>query len=376
VVGAGLLVRTFVGLVRTNPGYAVDDRTLTFRVNLPTARYGDAGARASFVESLVHEIHAMPEVGAVGYTAVSPWNGGLMSVGFRVEGRPTGHGNAPSIQYATASDELFSSLAIPLRAGRFFTPADRVGTPQVLIISERVARRFWPNANPIGARVRLGTGGAGDNSDAFEVVGVVGDVRPSVMADPLATLYVSERQWVGRGGEFIVRSASDAAALIPGIKQILRALDPQLPLILPRTLQEVVAGSVARQRLAMTLMGAFAGLALLISALGVYSVMAYAVLGRTREFGIRSALGAGRASILLLVFRQGLGTTVAGIAAGVLIAALLSRWVASLLVGVSTHDALTFTVAPIVLLVVATMASMIPARAATRVQPVEALRSD
>ncbi len=374
VIGAGLIVRTFLTLTRTSQGYNTDERTLTFRVNLPAARYGEKDARSALVNALVERIHAMPGVTAVGFTAVSPWNGGLMNVGFRVDGRPTDENGVPSLQYATASDEFFAAIGIPLRAGRVFTPADRLGAPLAIVISESVARRFWPNGNSIGARVRLGTGAAGDTSEPFEVVGVVGDVRPNVMAEMIPTVYVSERQWVGHGGEFVVRTGGDAAALVPAIKETLHALDAQLPVIRPRTLHDVLSEFVARQHLAMTLMGGFAALSLILAALGVYTIMAYAVLGRSREFGIRSALGARRSSIVLLVLRQGFATTAVGIVCGVLIAALASRYVASLLVGVSTHDALTFVSAAALLAVVGIIACLLPARAATRVQPVEALR--
>jgi putative ABC transport system permease protein len=172
----------------------------------------------------------------------------------------------------------------------------------------------------------------------------------------------------------VVRTAGDASAVIEPAKRALLELDPKLPLLFPRTLREVLAASIARQQLAMALMGTFAVLALVLATLGVYSVMAYAVAARTREFGIRSALGAGRKSILVLVLRQGVATTVVGVVCGLGVSALLSRFVASLLAGVSAHDPLTFLVAPLLLVAVALLACMLPARAATRVQPVEALR--
>jgi ABC-type antimicrobial peptide transport system permease subunit len=239
-----------------------------------------------------------------------------------------------------------------------------------IIVSESVAKRFWPGASPIGARVRL------DKSEPYEVVGVVADARRDVRAPITPTVYVSERRWPSSGGDFIVRTKGDAMALVPGITQVLHALDPQVPLINPRTLRDVLMQSIARQRLAMALMGAFAVLALLLAALGVYSVMAYSVIGRMREFGIRSALGAERSSIVALVLRQGAVTTAVGVVAGVVMAAIAARYTASLLVGVSSHDVGTFVTSAGVLVVVAALACLIPARAATRVQPVEALRAE
>ncbi len=376
LVGAGLLVRTFTALTRTPLGYAVDAQTLTFRVNLPYARYSDKSSSAALVASFVERVRALPGVRSVGYTAVAPWNGGMMGVGFRVDGREVDSSAVPSVEYATASEEFFQASGTPLRAGRAFTPNDRVGSPIVAMVSESVARRFWPNGGAVGSRIRLGTGAPGDNGEPLEVVGVVGDVRQSVMGDIVPTVYVAERQWAGHGGEFVVRAADDGAALIPGIKSILHDLDPQLPLIFPRTMREVLDATIARQHLAMILMASFAVLAVVLAALGVYSVMAYAVIGRTREFGIRSALGAERWSIVRLVLRQGAATTIVGVGCGLLLATLVSKYVASLLVGVTAHDVPTFTLAALVLVAVATAACLAPARRATRVEPVEALRAE
>jgi predicted permease len=374
VVGAGLLMRTFVGLMVAKLGYTATNDALAFHVNLPWARYQGVESRLGLLESLIARIRSMPDVRAVGYTGVSPWNGGLMSVGLRIEGRTDDDVTAPRVEYATASDDFLKATGIPLRAGRTFTPTDRRGSPNVLVVSESVARRNWPGATPIGARVRLTD--AIDSSAVLEVIGVVGDVRPNLTDDPIATIYVSERQWTGFGGEFVVRTSGNAMALVPSITRVLRELDPNLPLIHPRTLRRVIEEAASRQQLAMRLMGAFAGLALLLSALGVYSVMAYEVAARTREFGIRAALGARRTKILALVFRDGLSTTIIGVAAGLLAAALASKLIASLLVGVSTHDALTFALAPAVLIIVATLACLLPAVTATRVAPVDALRAD
>ena len=376
LVGAGLLVRTFVALTRTPLGFAVDARTLTFRVNLPYARYSDNTSSAALLSTLIERVRALPGVRAVGYTAVAPWNGGMMNVGFRVDGRQVDPGAVPSVQYATASEEFFQASGTPLRAGRAFTRDDRVGAPNVAIISESVARRFWPNGTAVGSRVRLGTGAPGDNGEPLEVVGVVGDVRQNVMGDIVPSVYVAERQWASHGGEFVVRAVDDASALVPGIKSILHDLDPQLPLIFPRTMREVLDATIARQHLAMILMISFAALAVILAALGVYSVMAYTVIGRTREFGIRSALGAERWSIVRLVLRQGAATTIVGVSSGLVLAALVSKYVASLLVGVTAHDVPTFTASALVLVFVAAAACMLPARRATRVEPVEALRAE
>ena len=374
LVGAGLLLRTFVTLVSTNLGYAADSHVLTFRVNLPTARYRDADARAAFFHRYLDRVRALPGVQSAGYTSISPWNGPY-GVDLRIEGRPVDANDIPRLEYETATDGYFASLGIPIRAGRGIQPGDRPGAVPVVVVSESVARRFWPNASPIGAQVLLGTGRS-DSAVARTVIGVVGDVRPNVTEDIAPTVYVSEWQTMVYGGELMVRSAGSASAVIEPAKRALLELDPKLPLLFPRTLREVLTTSIARQQLAMALTGTFAVLALVLATLGVYSVMAYAVTARTREFGIRSALGAGRKSILVLVLRQGVATTILGVLCGLGAAALVSRYVSSLLAGVSAHDPLTFLVAPLLLVAVALIACILPARAATRVQPVEALRAE
>ena len=321
LVGAGLLTRTFIRLVRTDLGYSADTHTLTFRVNLQAKQYAEADARKGFFQTLITRVHALPGVLAVGYTEISPWNGpysvplrvvGLL-VGHRVRDLPAVAGDDPEGHHVLLREVVDhepgvvgdAALGTPIRAGRAFNAGDRIGSPRVVVISESVARRFWPDANPIGSRVTLGTGGP-DSTDAREVVGVVGDVRPDVTSDVTPTVYVAENQVLECCGEFMARTRGDAAALTAAIKQTLRDIDPRLPLINPGTLRDVMKASIARQQVAMALVGAFAALALVIAVLGVYSVMAYAVIGRTREFGIRQALGASDRSILLLVLRRGL----------------------------------------------------------------------
>jgi predicted permease len=374
VVGAGLLARTFVSLLRTDLGYTATNHQATFLLNMQ-GRYRYPADRAQFISAFADRVRAVPGVKAIGYTAVAPWNGGLMNVAFRVAGRQIDSRSVPSIEMATASTEFFSATGIRLEQGRVFAPGDRAGLPPVVVISESVAKRFWPNESPIGARVYL-DGGISDSSIANEIVGVVADVRPTAMVDVVPTVYLSSEQTQIYGNEFVVRATGDARALIPTIRQDLHAVDPKFPLINPRTLRDVLGASIARQQLAMALMGAFALLALALAALGVYGIMAFTVVARTREFGIRTALGASRGRILFLVLRYGLATALIGSAFGLGAAALASKLLASMLAGVSTHDLATFVAAPVVLLVVALAASLFPARAATRVQPVDALRAE
>ncbi|MEO7086527.1 MAG: ABC transporter permease [Gemmatimonadaceae bacterium] len=375
VVGAGLLFRTFTTLVSTDLGYATTAHQGTFFLGLG-ARYQGPAAQGAFVGSFLQRVHALPGVTAAGYTVTNPWNGSWRTVRFHTEGKPVDGSDAPSVNIATASAEFFAAVGIPVRAGRGFNAGDRLGTPPVVVISESMARRYWPNSSPIGARVRLDWYSVDptDSTAAREIVGVVSDVKEDAMSPGMPTVYVSAEQAQVYGNAYVVRTTGDASALLAAIKESVQALDPRVPMVSPRTLSDVLAGLVRRQNVAMVLIAMFAVLAALLAGLGVYGVMAYSVVARTREFGIRSALGASRFAILSLVLRDSLGTTLVGLAAGLVVSLGLSRLVASLLVGVSARDPVSYAVALVVLGVVAVVASAVPARTATRVQPVEALR--
>jgi predicted permease len=375
VVGAGLLTRTFQTLVKADLGYATTDHQATFFLGLG-ARYGEPAAQGAFVASFIQRLHAVPGVTAAGYSVTGPWNGTWTSIHFHIDGRPIEVNELPSVALATASSEFLAAAGIPVRMGRGFNAADHLGTTPVAVISESMARRFWPNSSPIGARIRLAwySVNASDTAVSREIVGVVNDVKADAMSEPAPTVYVSAEQTQVYGSTYVVRTTGDAAVLLPSIKEAVRALDPKVPLILPRTLSDVLSDLVRRQNVAMLLIAMFAALALLLAGLGVYGVMAYDVVARTREFGIRSALGASRGAILGLVLRGAFATTLVGLAAGLLMAAGLSRLVSSVLVGVTARDPVSYAAAIVVLAAVAAVACAVPARAATRVEPLEALR--
>jgi len=373
LVAAGLLVRTFVSLVRTDVGYSKDTRVLTFSAYAPPSLYPTLAARESFYATMAERVRSLPGVTHIGSTVVAPWQGGWKHVGFHIEGRPVDASSVPQIAYGTSSPDYFAAVGIPVRAGRAFVDADRVGSTLTAIVSESVARRFWPNGGVIGARIRL-DGGPADSATVFEIVGVVGDIRDDVQSPVSPMVYGANAQSLGSGGTFVVRTTADAHALEATIIQVVRGLDPKLPPVEVRTMRDVLAATIVRQRLAMGLIAAFAFLALVLAALGVYSVMAYSVIARTREFGIRAALGAGRLSIVILVLRQGGLTVLTGVAFGIALAFAASQFVQSLLVGVSIHDPMTYIAAGALLTIVAMTACLVPARSATQVQPVDALR--
>ncbi|MDQ6829626.1 MAG: ABC transporter permease [Gemmatimonadota bacterium] len=372
LIGAGLLGRTLITLERGGVGYDVSRSVLTTRVNLSSAKYADSASRAAFFDALTERIRAIPGVRGVGMTDVSPWNGpGARPLA--IDGRAeSDNWREDGAVYSDASEDYFVVLGIPVRRGRSFTATDRAGAPLVALVSESLVRRYWPGGSPIGSRIRIGERSA----PWREVVGVVGDVRASASADAEPTVYVPMRQDRGGGAEFVVRGDEDASALVPAIRRELRAMDPALPLIRPRTMQDVFETSLAGHRLPVMFTTAFASLALLLAALGVYSVLAYSVSARAREFGIRAALGARRGSVLALVLRQGMTMALAGTAIGVIVAATATRSIAALLVGVAPHDPATFVAMPLILLVVTCLACLIPARRATKMEPLDALRAE
>jgi predicted permease len=274
---------------------------------------------------------------------------------------------------AVVSDGYFGTMGIPIRGGRGMEATDRPGAPPVAVVSETMARQFWPSSSPLGAHIRF-TGTA--DSVWREVVGVVGDVRENPFGDPQPVAYISVWQAPEGGSEFLVRSAGDATKLIPVLRRELRALDPALPLAFPRTMRQVSDASLAGQRLPLAFTAAFAALAIVLSALGVYGVMAYAVTTRAREFGIRAALGSRRHQLLWLVLRQGLATTLLGAMVGLAVAGGLAGLLARLLFDVAPHDPLTFALAPLTVLVVSVAACLVPARRATLASPVDVLRTE
>jgi predicted permease len=368
LIAAGLLGRTLVVLERTGVGYDTDRSVLTFRVNLAsTDRYPDGASSARFFGEFLERVRKLPGVQSAGLIAVSPWNGWGYDWPIRVDGRA----DSSIVIRATASDGYFASLGIPVRGGRDMAATDREGSAPVAVVSETMARELWPGASPIGARIRF-LGGA--DSAWREVIGVVADVRESALGEPQAVAYVPAWQSPEGGYELVVRTTGDASHLVGAIRRELHALDPALPLVTPRTMDEVFGASLAGQRLPMVFTTAFAALALLLAGLGVYGVMAYSVAAREREFGIRAALGASRGRVMALVLRQGMVTALAGAAVGLLAAWGAMRVLAGLLVGVTPHDAATFIAAPLILLVVSGLACLVPARRATRVEPLEALR--
>jgi predicted permease len=371
LVGAGLLGRTLIALQHSDMGYRTDRHVLTFHVNLPTGAYRSPATETVFFTTWLNRLRAVPGVEQAGMILISPWNGWNQST-VEIEGRASVVGDSSVAAVAPVSDGYLPALAIPVRSGRAIAATDRAGSLPVAIVSERFARQWWPAGSPIGSRIRI------DDVDSTwrSVVGVVGDVRESPSTDPSPAVYVSAWQAPRSAYEFVVHTNGNAAALVPVIQRELRALDPTLVMAGPRTLGDIFRSSIAQQRLPMMFTAAFAVLALILAVLGMYGIMAYAVTLRTREIGIRAALGGSRRDILGLVVHEGMTTAVIGTALGTVAAVAASRVLAGLLYGVTTRDPATFVGAAAVLLLASAAACVVPARRAITINPVEALRSE
>jgi putative ABC transport system permease protein len=377
LAGAGLLIRSFSQLRRVDPGFATDNG-LTFRIALPENTY-DEPRRAAFFDDLVARLAALPGVRSVGGVTGLPLSGTRFSLSFTVEGWPeVPPAQQPSLEVRVATPEYFRTMGIPVKRGRAFGAADRTGSTQVVVLSETAVKRYFPSENPLGKRITIGWGrGEGKPKAGGEVVGIVGDVKEQGLGTPtLPEIYVPHAQLPTQMLDLVVRTAVDPRSLAAPARAAVQALDPELPVARLRTLDDVVARSISEPRFYVLLLAAFAGVALVLAALGIFGVMSYAVVERSREIGIRLALGARPADVLDSVLRRALLLVLAGVAAGLCGALALSRTMAHLLFNLSPTDPRTLVETAALLVVVALAASYLPARRATRVDPLIALRSE
>jgi len=374
LIGAGLMIRSFWKLQNVDPGF--DTRNaLTMSVVLTWIRYPEPHQRLAFVERAMEQIRAVPGVVSVGTTTKIPLTGGGSTQPFSVEGRSTAAiAEQPMAQTRYISPDYFRAIGIPLRQGRFFSDQDRDNSVPVVIISEAMARRFWPGENAVGKRL---TPSFHLEQGAREIVGVVSDVKSSGLdADASAMMYLPYKQAPLPFISFVVRTASNPESLIQPVSKAIYSIDKEQALTNVQTLDQVLSKSLSGRRFNMTLLLTFAGVALMLAAVGVYGVMNYTVTLRRRELGIRMALGAEKMDVLRLVLGQGLTLTLIGVGAGLISAYALTRLMASLLYGVTATDYLTFGSVSVVLIAVGLAASYIPARRATKVNPTIALRAE
>lgn len=371
LTGAALMIRSVTLLVREDPGFRPDN-VIAMTVNLSPARYPDE-RQAPFFHQLIERIAALPGVSGVAGVSHVPLDRSDTNGTFTIEGREFAEGEEPHSKKRIATSGYFQTMGIPVLRGREFDDNDRAGGREVAVISEAIARRYWPGEDPIGRKIDVGWGPAGPH----EIVGVVGDVKHDGLdVDVVGSIYRPLAQFPRAGLAVVVRSSGDALGLIPALRRELLAIDPAQPVGSVRTMDDVVQTSIANRRTLMILLAGFAGIALLLTAVGLYAVTAQAVSQRTREIGLRMAIGARARDVLRLVLAQELAVISMGLVAGLGAALAVTRILGAYLFGVSARDPLTFLAVATVLGVIASLATWLPARRATRVDPLRALRSD
>ncbi|NOT63529.1 MAG: ABC transporter permease [Acidobacteria bacterium] len=373
LTGAGLLVRSLLRLHNVQPGFATEN-LVTFGVTLSGATYGDAQRRGEFYLRLEERLQALPGVRAVGATTrlplLAPNNN--ITTAMQIEGRPETARQPVEVDFRRATPGYFATMGIPQVRGRLFSLDDLRAQNSVVVINEQLAQRYWPNEDAVGKRIQF-TGGP--NAAWSTIVGVVGNVRHlGLETEPRPEVYLHYLTSPPTGPIIALRTTNAPDAVIAALRSEVRALDASVPVSTISTMPDIVARSLAPRRFTLSLFGAFAFVALLLAVSGIYSVISYAVAQRTHELGVRMALGAQRRDILQLILRQGLRLALLGITLGLVAAFVVTRGLRTLVYDVSTSDPLTFAGVAVLLTAVALLACWIPARRATKVDPMIALR--
>jgi putative ABC transport system permease protein len=379
LIGAGLLVRSFDKLTKVDLGFD-PSHVLTYNVTFPSAKFRDAEQLAPLYASLLERARSLPGVRSAALSADLPMDGASY-LSFTIQGRPPRPdrpGAAPEdMQPFAVSPDYFATLHIPLERGRLLNAEDRAGATPAAVVSEETVRRFFDDGrDPIGSRITFGNP---DNPSTtwLTIVGVVGNIaQEGVTAKPYAQLYQSIAQAPTRSVFVSLRTDGDPLLLASSVRGTVRAVDPDLLVNEIQPLDARVARNIARPRLSVLLLGGFSAIALLLAAIGIYGVMAYTVAQRTREIGVRMALGADPEKVKQLVVRQGMQPALLGVGVGLIAAFAATRLIARLLYGVSAADPVTFVLVPLFLVGVALLATWLPARRATRVPPTVALQSE
>ncbi len=372
LVGAGLMTKSFFRLQQVNPGFDATN-VLSMNIALPTSKYREQQTNV-FYDQLIERVRNLPGVKSAGGINPLPLSNSNISNSVLVEGAPVvALADRPSVGVRVITPSYFQTMSIPILKGRLFTEHDRDNTPSVIIVNEALASRFWPNQDAVGKRLSFEE----DSGKQVwqEIVGVVGNVKHKALEiDIMPEAYFPYQQSPSNFMSLVVRTASDPASMVPAIRSQVLSVDKDQPVSDIMTMEQRVAKSVAAKRFVMVLLGAFSILALGLAAVGIYGVMAYLVTQRTQEIGVRMALGAQKRDVLRLVVAKGMALAIIGTVIGLVASLMLTRLMTSLLFEVTPTDWLTFVIAPMVLLTVALLACYIPARRATKVDPLIALR--
>jgi predicted permease len=382
LVGAGLMLQSLRQLLNHNPGFD-PERLLTFSVNLPNDTYPSAKeypnpnpSAVRFEHEFTEKLRALPGVESVGATDALPLGGGGATIRFLVEGRPTAAGQEDEADIVTVSSEYFSTLKIPLVQGRTFTEAEKQDTPPVLVVNQAFVQKYFPGEEPVGKRTKF----TFDAREPYrQIVGVVGNVQEeNIDSEAPPVIYYPNDQGPSTYITFMMRTKTNPAAFVGTVRDALHGMDPALPVINPLTLGDFTnqAPAVFVRRYPSYLIGSFAALALILAMIGLYGLISFAAAQRTREIGIRMALGAQQVDVLRLVMRQGMIATLAGVGVGVVAGLVLTRTMATMLYNVNPADFVTFAAVAALLVCVSAAASYLPARRAMQTDPLVALRHD
>jgi putative ABC transport system permease protein len=372
LVSAGLMMRTFVTLLKTNPGFNPAN-ILTMSLTIPSAKYKEEPQRAAFYQDLVRRVQALPGVESAAAVNYLPLGGSNSSNSFLVEGIPAPPPGQEFVgRYRVCTPDYFRTMGIQVLKGRAFTDQDKAGTSPVIIVNETMAKTYWPNQDALGKRIRFN--GPLNEYPWMEVVGVVQDVKHELNSPTTTDYYLPHAQDVWSSMVLVARTKVEPMALAGEIRQQVWNIDKDQPVFQLRTMQQVRALSVSLYSFSSVSLSVFASIALLLAAIGIYGVMSYAVTQRTQEIGIRMALGARAVDVLKMVVGNGMTLAILGVFVGLVGAFAVTRLLASLLFGVTPTDVLTFSVVTLGLLLVALLACYLPARRATKVDPMVALR--
>jgi putative ABC transport system permease protein len=372
LIGAGLLIRSFSRLQSVDPGFNANNM-LTMRVSLPGRKYQQDRQRIDFFRQAVERIQALPGVESAGAVRFLPFAGPYAGTGMEIEGRPKTLPGQRTITGVVVSDKYyFQTMQIPLKRGRSFTDQEATEMRHVVIVNESFVRKYFANEEPLGKRTVINMK---DDNQPCEIIGVVGDSKHSGLdAEVEPVSYWPHPELAYSGMTFVIRTKGDASTVAAAARGVIQSMDPQQPVADVQTMASLLSKSVARARFNTLLLAIFAGVALLLAAVGIYGVMAFSVEQRTHEIGVRMALGARRGDVVALVLRQGMTLAVAGVGVGLVGSFLLTRFLKTLLFNVEATDPLIFTGLALALIAVSALACYIPARRATRVDPMTALR--